>query len=47
MPTSCAIEFDNPSKVYFSGQNFDGRVTLKLTKEITVRGNIHFLRCTY
>lgn len=39
MPTTCAIEFDNPSKVYYSGQNFNGRIVLRLTKEITVRGS--------
>lgn len=43
MPTQCNIQFDNePDRVYYGGQSLNGRVTLSLTKEKTVRGTLAF-----
>lgn len=39
MPTLCVIEFENNSKVVYSGQELRGSVRLKITSEkITVKG---------
>lgn len=38
MPTTCVIEFENPSRVYFAGQLLRGTVDLTLTSVKKVRG---------
>lgn len=39
MPTTCVIEFkNNPNKAIYSGQLLAGVITIKISKEKTIRG---------
>lgn len=43
MPINCVIFYDNPAKVFYSGQLLGGRVELSLTDSQKVRGKHNYL----
>ncbi len=42
MPTRCNIVFDNPDRIYYSGQTLSGTATVDVSEEFKVRSKLHF-----